>query len=803
MNELIKVSKPARYIGGELNSVIKDEKDILNFCLIFPDIYEIGSSHVGYRILYELVNKSDKIYCQRFFAPWKDALDTFASDIFISLEKKRRLKDFDVLGFSLHYEMSYTTALAILKYSSIPLRSGDRDNSFPIIIAGGSCVYNPAPLKPFIDAFYVGEGDIGLRKILEDIKDMKDRGADKLSVLKHLNSYPFIYVPSVEPDKNVKRDVFLDFHTVSLCRAPVVPLIPAVQDRVAVEIARGCTAGCRFCQAGMIYRPVRERGADLIVKDAKEQLQSSGYSEVSLLSLSTGDFSQIEPLIINLNKELRHNNISLSTPSLRADSVSDNLFKEISKVRKSGFTIAPEAGSQRMRDAINKNLSEEDILRAVKLAAENGYSGVKLYFMIGFPFERDEDVLGIALLASKIRETAKSVKKGGFDVSVSVSHFVPKPHTPFQRMGQVPKGELERRMYMLKDELKRRRLKFKFHDTRMSAAEALLSRGDRRIADFLEYAVLNGFYLDAWDDFFNYDEWVKACAAVNINLEEEASKSYSDSDKLPWGNISCGISDKFYKKELDKAYAAALTEDCRQGKCSACGVCDFQSLKPQKSAELSISFVEDTVNTGDICRYEVIYSKKDGAVYFSALDMIRIFTHSLIVSGAALTFSQGFNPHPKINTWIPLPVGMKGENEVMCFEADCIDTDNFLDVFNGNLPAGLRAKTIRPVAVMKTGTEFVSEYMLSGASKTLFNNLMESGNAVYLKKDKKGNDKEINIKDYLVSYDKDSGVIALKAGSAGGFNIMECLKRVMPVENIDISRIKVSIYGEYRQRKSS
>lgn len=791
LSKLINVSKPARYLGGELNSINKNQDNLLNFCLIFSDIYEIGTSHVGYRILYELVNKSDKVYCQRFFAPWKDALDYFGSEIFVSLEKKKPLREFDVLGFSLHYEMSYTTTLAILKHSGISIYSTERKEDDPVIMAGGSCVYNPAPLKPFIDAFYVGEGDIGLRKVLESIKDLKDSGASRRDILEHLNSYPFIYVPVIDADKQVKRDIYLDFNNSSTIFHPVVPLIPAIQDRVSVEIARGCTAGCRFCQAGMIYRPVRERDCENVISDVNNQIEATGYREASLLSLSTGDYSQIEPLVMDLNKELADKHVSLSTPSLRASSVSERLFLEISKVRKSGFTIAPEAGSQRMRNVINKNLSEEDILNAVVLAAKSGYTGVKLYFMIGLPFETDEDILGIADTASKIKYAVKQAVNINFDVSVSVSHFVPKPHTPFQRFGQVKKAELERRMYMLKDELKRRKFKFKFHDTRMSVLESFVSRGGEKTAKVLAQAVEEGFYLDSWDDFFDYNSWIELSSRIGVDIEYEASKGYEDDDILPWDNIGTGVKDRFYKKEVLKAIEEQETVDCRNGKCSACGVCDFKTLEPVK-ADYDEKVVEKHEEVKEYQKYEVIYKKYGNGVFFSALDLSRLFAHSLIVSGVELAYSQGFNPHPKINTWVPVPLGMKGENEVMSFEAVKIaDLNEFIRVFNSYLPEGLEAKSIKLIDTMKTGTDFKSTYTFNDETYNVFLDIYNKNGAEYSKLDKKGREKKVLLDSFLVDFNKESKQITTRISNDGSFNFYELLKGYMPLEDIDITRLSV------------
>jgi len=404
--KLLNVNKPLRYINNEFNSYHKNDEGALKFCLIFPDVYEVGMSHLGIKILYERLNQEKNIICERFFMPWVDALDKFGKEMFVSLESQTPLTKFDILGFSLQYELSYTNMLKIISESNIPLLSKDRGEEFPIVFAGGPCVVNPAPIEEFIDVFFIGEMEEELIKVLNDINNKKLTRKEKLE---KINRYNFTYIPTLQKNKIVRKSIYKDFHNDYTVIKPVVPLMPIVQDRVTVEISRGCTRGCRFCQAGMIYRPSRERNVSDIIKNAIEQIKNTGYLEVSLLSLSAADYSCLEELLIKLSEVLSDNKVSLSLPSIRADRVKDYIFQEIKKVRKSGFTIAPEAGSQRMRNIINKNLTEEEIIDAVVSASNNGFNGAKLYFMIGLPFETDEDVLEIANLSLKIKKKLEKV----------------------------------------------------------------------------------------------------------------------------------------------------------------------------------------------------------------------------------------------------------------------------------------------------------------------------------------------------------------------------------------------------------
>ncbi len=816
-NRLLDISKPGRYVGSEINSIKKENhNELTSFCLIFPDIYEIGSSHMGYRLLYDILNRSDKISCERFFAPWIDAVEMFGSEIFSSIEHSKSLKDFDVLGFSIPYELSYTTILAILKNSNISLRSKDRlsDNSSPIVIAGGGATFNPAPMSTFMDVFYIGEADDHITKIVEEIGDLKSQSKSKKDILIYLNDkYPFLYIPLIDPDKRPLRDVSKTFAESKGVEKPLITMLEAVQDRITVEIARGCTAGCRFCQAGMIYRPVRERSVENITKEAINQAANSGYKEVSLLSLSTGDYSQITPLIENLHRGLDSKHTSLSTPSLRADSVSKELFKEITGVRRSSFTIAPEAGSERMRKVINKNLSEEQILDSVKLASECGVTSVKLYFMIGLPFETDDDIKDIIELARKIYHAAN---KRSFNVTISVSNFVPKAHTIFEFLGQNSIDEFHRKIQLLKREIAPTRFKLKYHDIKTSKIEALLSRGNLSVGNLLEKIVEKGGYLDPWHEFFNYDMWTETANELGVDMLDIAEKNYDANDVLPWDNIDTGVTKKFKLKEFEAAKNESMIDDCRREKCFGCGVCDFKEIKVTNAEPVDDDFlsannldandIQDTdvkKDDKDYFNYLIRYKKDKAAKFLSTLDTVRLINHSLDICKVNLAYTEGFNPQPRIILIQPLQVGVSGDNEILLIRAEIADIDNFVKVVNKSMVEGIELKNIEKIQSLKLNSSLKIKLELTSSNYDLFIKLLDSGTNFYEVEDKKGRLKKVYIDEYLISHsDK---VLEMKVTSQGAFNMLKFFRSAglksseIGINRLDIEELNEEIIEEFKE----
>jgi radical SAM family uncharacterized protein len=599
---LLKISQPARYIGGEVNMVKKDPSKVaVRFAMCFPDVYEIGMSHLGIQILYDMFNRRDDVYCERVYSPWMD-LDPIMREQKIPLfavESQDPIKKFDFLGITIQYEMCYTNILQVLELSQIPLHAEDRTEEDPIVIGGGPCTYNPEPIAPFFDLFYMGEGEVVYYDLIDRYKEIKARGGSRKEFLEQAAQIPGIYVPafydvSYKADgtieamipnnphapQTVSKQLVMDMSDTWYPEKPVVPYLRATQDRVVLEIMRGCIRGCRFCQAGMVYRPVRERSLEELKRLARTMLKSTGHEEISLSSLSSSDYTKLEGIVNFLIDEFDGKGVNVSLPSLRIDAFSLDVMSKVQDVKKSSLTFAPEAGSQRLRNVINKGLTEENILNGSAEAFKGGWNRVKLYFMLGLPTETVEDMQGIAELSEKVAEVyydtvPKEQRHGKVQVTASTSFFVPKPFTPFQWAPMCTKEQfLERASivnHRMKEMLNKKSLRYNWHEADVTVLEGVLARGDRKVAAVIEEAYRQGAIYDSWSEYFNNDIWMKAFETCGVDIDFYTTRERSLDEVFPWDFIDAGVTKDFLKREWANAQAETVTPNCRM-RCSGCGV---------------------------------------------------------------------------------------------------------------------------------------------------------------------------------------------------------------------------------------
>jgi radical SAM family uncharacterized protein/radical SAM-linked protein len=708
-------------MGGEIGSIVKSVADV-RFVLAFPDVYEVGMSHLGFQILYGILNGHDWIGAERVYAPWPDREDAMrlSGELLSTLESGMPLARADILGFTLQYELSGTNILNMLELAGIPVLASERGEEYPLVLGGGPCAGNPEPLADFFDAFLFGDGEEAVVEIAEVCRGWKQEKGTKNELLQRLSGVEGVYVPSffavsydegghvagIDPlvpgYEKVRRRIAPDLDQLPYPTAPVVPFLKTVHDRVSMEIARGCTRGCRFCQAGYIYRPVRERSPEIILKKIDEVLRNTGYEEISLLSLSSADYGCITELLRALMAKYAEERVAISFPSLRVGSLTRELADEVAKVRKTGFTLAPEAGSERLRRVINKGITEEDLILNARDAFLAGWRVIKLYFMIGLPTETMDDVSGIAELAAQVKRAGKGTGHGG-DVTVSVGSFVPKPHTPFQWQRQIGREEILDKQRFLRGELRKRKLAFKWHDAHLSFLEGVFARGDRRLSRVLLKARELGCRFDGWGEHHDFRKWEQAFDEAGIDPDFYLRRR-EDDELLPWDHLDSGVSGEFLRKEEEKSREGFPTGDCRDGSCTGCGVCDFSRIQPrvhvpetagERAPALGGKAESAAPGEGGrpgvmAARIRLRFSKTGIMSLLSHLELLHLFTRSVRRAKIPIRHSLGFHPHPKFSFATALSVGVESWAEYLDMEiAPGFGAPRVLESLNRVLPHGM------------------------------------------------------------------------------------------------------------------
>ncbi|WP_243373719.1 TIGR03960 family B12-binding radical SAM protein [Geotalea sp. SG265] len=731
---LLSVEKPARYMGGEMGAVTRPDAEV-RFVLAFPDVYEVGMSHLGLRILYNILNGEPWVAAERVYAPWPDMEEHLRSDDIplATLETATPLCNTDIIGFTLQYELSYSNILNMLELAGIPLLASARGAKFPLILGGGPCACNPEPLADFFDAFLLGDGEDAVLEIAATYRQWKHGGGTKDELLHRLSLIDGVYIPSFfsvshAPDgrvatitslkpgyERVRRRIAPDLNALPSPTVPVVPFLKTVHDRVSMEIARGCTRGCRFCQAGYIYRPLRERTPAQVMEKIEETLRNTGYDEISLLALSAGDYSCLTPLLQGLMHRYAEERIAVSLPSLRVGSLTPEMVAEINKVRKTGFTLAPEAGSDRLRQVINKGITEADLLETASQVYGAGWRLIKLYFMIGLPTETMEDVLRIAELARQVKFQGKRSGNGG-EVNVAVSSFVPKANTPFQWEPQISYEEILDKQQFLRQELKKRKLNLKWHDAPLTVMEGVFARGDRRLGKVLLEARRLGCRFDGWGEHFSFARWQQAFAAAGIDPLFYHRRRELD-EILPWDHLDSGVSRKFLLAEREKALGGIYTPDCRHGACSGCGVCDFEEIRMRLNDPTSAVAAGEgarPIETADVERIRLRFQKVGRMRFLSHLEMLNLFIRAVGRARIPIRYSQGFHPHPKFSFATALSVGVESWAEYMDMEVDAgFGAERLMEALNQVLPEGVRVMESQLIplksdslSVIITGTRY-------------------------------------------------------------------------------------------------